>query len=228
MTSESAHKGLALQDRVALIALGGIGVSLVVWLAFSWMDETVQGVALSDELFAPDPHEAMLRLAAVVIVLIATLAIEMLYSRRHQAEESLRLEHATTDALRESEERYRELVECSPDMVLVHRGGRVAYINSRGAQLMGFERAEEVLGTDISRLWSPNSSGISSRELTDVVRTGRPTAPTHVLLRRLDDSLVDVELSLARLTYQGEPAVHRTGHQRKGCGAGDHRADGVL
>ena len=36
--------------------------------------------------------------------------------------------------LRESEERYRSLVESSPDAIMVHQDGKLAYVNPGGGQ----------------------------------------------------------------------------------------------
>jgi diguanylate cyclase (GGDEF)-like protein/PAS domain S-box-containing protein len=85
--------------------------------------------------------------------------------------------------------------------------GKVGYVNRQGAELMGFHCPEDVLGSDVTELWSPNGSGISQRDLSKLVLTGRQLAHTHVLLKQAGGELVDVELSLARLTYEGEPAV---------------------
>ncbi len=40
-------------------------------------------------------------------------------------------------ALRESEERFRNLVELSPDFITIHRGGIMLYVNAAGQQMMG-------------------------------------------------------------------------------------------
>lgn len=47
-------------------------------------------------------------------------------------------------ALQESEERYRRLVEYSPDTIIVHRHGRFLYINHAGATLFGVEHPEQL------------------------------------------------------------------------------------
>jgi two-component system, sporulation sensor kinase A len=52
-------------------------------------------------------------------------------------------------ALRESEERYRSLVELSPEAIVVHREGKIDYINPAGAKMIGNTRVDELLGKSI-------------------------------------------------------------------------------
>ncbi|MCP5157931.1 MAG: EAL domain-containing protein [Gammaproteobacteria bacterium] len=49
-------------------------------------------------------------------------------------------------ALRESEERYRTLVDLSPDAIFVHRDGIMAMANHSAMRLFGVEREEQLLG----------------------------------------------------------------------------------
>lgn len=51
-------------------------------------------------------------------------------------------------AMRESEERYRSLVESSPDPVFVHDGKTVIYANPAAASLLGFSRPGQLMGLD--------------------------------------------------------------------------------
>ena len=44
--------------------------------------------------------------------------------------------------LRESEEKFRNLAEQSPNMIFINRGGRVVYANRRCEELMGYTREE--------------------------------------------------------------------------------------
>ncbi|MGB0631644.1 MAG: PAS domain S-box protein [Alphaproteobacteria bacterium] len=51
--------------------------------------------------------------------------------------------------LMESEERYRKLVEVSPDAILVHRDGTIVFANDTATEMFGARRAEGLIGTDI-------------------------------------------------------------------------------
>ena len=50
----------------------------------------------------------------------------------------------TQDALRESEARYRSLVESSPDGVIVHRNGRFLYANSVALKMYGADTIKDL------------------------------------------------------------------------------------
>ncbi len=49
-------------------------------------------------------------------------------------------------ALRESEERYRRLVESSPDAIVIHVGGKIVFINEAAVRLGGAQASDELVG----------------------------------------------------------------------------------
>jgi diguanylate cyclase (GGDEF)-like protein/PAS domain S-box-containing protein len=350
-----------LADKVAILALLGIGASTATWLILSWIDSIMGAGSFGIAVFAPTQQQEIVRLGGVVVVLLATLLVQTLYTRRMRAEQQLRNEQAriqqmyehspetimsisrdyrilyangqaatlfdkpkdeflgsechanafgsdgpctdcpleqvfdtgevhkraleiqdgeqrhfleqvfypvrdaddnvvsvveslrdtstvrraqealrrsndelevliaertadlvdsnyaleteiverqrVSDALGESESRYRQLVESSPDMVLVHRNGRIAFLNSPGAALMGFSTPAEALGLPVAILIEPNGSGLSPEELVGALHTGDLNKPIHVKLRRATGELLDVELSVGRLPYEGDDAV---------------------
>ncbi len=61
------------------------------------------------------------------------------------------------DALKESEDRYRQVVEHSTMLIATLAQGRVVYINPAGAHLLGFETAEDVMGHQVEELVHPDS-----------------------------------------------------------------------
>jgi len=60
------------------------------------------------------------------------------------------------DALRESEERYRRLVELSPAAIAVHSEGKFVYANAAGARLLGAAKAEELIGKPVLDVVHPD------------------------------------------------------------------------
>ena len=53
------------------------------------------------------------------------------------------------EQLRESEERYRRLVELSPDGIAIQIDGRIVFINPAGTMLFGASRAEDLTGKSL-------------------------------------------------------------------------------
>jgi PAS domain S-box-containing protein len=111
------------------------------------------------------------------------------------------------EALAESEERYRQLVELSPDPIGVHCGGRWVFLNAVAARLLGAERPEELLGRAVLDSVHPDSRPAVEERIERVLRTGEPVPPALVRVLRVDGSTASVEITGARVTHAGEPAV---------------------
>ena len=57
--------------------------------------------------------------------------------------------HRIQGALKESEERYRSLVELSPDAIVVHHEGKFTYVNPAAVKLWGASSPDELIGRSI-------------------------------------------------------------------------------
>ncbi len=60
------------------------------------------------------------------------------------------------EALRESEERYRSIVEQSPEAIVVHINGEIVYANSLLVKLVGQKNSENVIGSKITDFVHPS------------------------------------------------------------------------
>ena len=56
-----------------------------------------------------------------------------------------------------TEERYRRLVERSPDGICVHRDGRIVFVNDAGVRLMLADSPEAITGRPVTDFLSPES-----------------------------------------------------------------------
>lgn len=106
--------------------------------------------------------------------------------------------------LRESEQRYRKLVEEAPIGIIVNEGGRFAYANAEAARLLGAEAPQELLGTPVIDRIHPSAHAIESERIGILQQGGEvPTIPEVWV--RLDGVLIDVSVAAAPITYGGRP-----------------------
>jgi PAS domain S-box-containing protein len=112
----------------------------------------------------------------------------------------------TEVALRESEARFRVLVEGAPDAIFVQSAGRFAYLNPAACRLFGASRAEDMLGKDFMEWVAPEYRDKIQERIRFQCETGEPTTPMEQEYLRLDGSRAHVETAAVPIRYQGENA----------------------
>jgi PAS domain S-box-containing protein len=110
------------------------------------------------------------------------------------------------DALRESEERYRLLVDISPDAVLIHMGGKITYLNPAALAMIGAKGSHEILGKNILELIHPDSRDIVRKNIEKDL-DGETTPPTELNMLRLDGTTIVAEGRGVKTTFNGKPAI---------------------
>ncbi len=121
-------------------------------------------------------------------------------TQRRRAEEERGL---AEDALKESEERYRLLVELSPDAVLVHKEGRIAFANASAAALFGASAPGDLVGTEIYRLIHPDFRAVVAERSRRIQRLGESVPREEQKCLRLDGTPFDIEVSSAPILWLG-------------------------
>jgi PAS domain S-box-containing protein len=103
------------------------------------------------------------------------------------------------EALRDSEGRYRALVELSPEAIAVQSGSRLTYVNRAGLRLFGAASLQDIVGKRVLDLVVPEYREIMVRRL-HLVEEQEEQTPLHELkLYRLDGTTVDVESAEIRV-----------------------------
>jgi len=109
--------------------------------------------------------------------------------------------------LEESEERYRRLVEASPEAIFVYLDGRIAYVNPAGTKLFGARKPEELLGKSILDFIHPEYREVVKARLRKVEEEGEQASSLEQRLVRPDGRVVYVEATSLPIVYEGRPAI---------------------
>ena len=113
-------------------------------------------------------------------------------------------------ALRESEGRYRDLVEGSIQGVLIHVDGKAVYANQAYADIFGYDSPDELLAQDSARDHIAPHDRERMRQLTEARLRGEDIPAYEFEGIRKDGSRIWVENIGRAITWKGKPAVQRT------------------
>lgn len=111
-------------------------------------------------------------------------------------------------ALAESEERYRQLVELSPNLVGIALERKVAFLNAAGARMLGAAAPAELLGRPVLDFVHPAHRARAGRNMAQILRGGRPVQWGRETWLRVDGVPIEIELSAFPFRYHDTPAVH--------------------
>ncbi len=108
--------------------------------------------------------------------------------------------------LQESEERYRQLVEISPDAVIIHQEGKISYINPAAVKLLGASQPDEIIGKNVLDSIHPDFHDSVMKNIEKDLKD--EISPSLVLqMIRLDGTSIIVEGRGVRTSLGGKPAI---------------------
>ncbi|MFH1116147.1 MAG: PAS domain S-box protein [Pseudomonadota bacterium] len=109
------------------------------------------------------------------------------------------------DRLRESEARYRTLIEESFDGIFIQKEGKIAFANSRLYEMLGYEPGE-LEGEDCLRIYHETEETTGESRLSRLENQSVPSQ-FEVELKRKDGSAFDAEINGRAVRFGARPAV---------------------
>jgi diguanylate cyclase (GGDEF)-like protein/PAS domain S-box-containing protein len=124
----------------------------------------------------------------------------------HTAIEVALYKHQAEQTLKESEERYRLLVELSPEAIIVQSDEKIVYANHAAANLFGAASAETLLGLAVADFVHPDHHENFRAHERHLRRNQQSDLKAEKFVR-MDGQVRDVEVVMASVTYEGKLAI---------------------
>jgi PAS domain S-box-containing protein len=110
-------------------------------------------------------------------------------------------------AVRENEERYRTLVEFSPDAIFIHVEGKIVFANPAAIKLFGADSQEDLIGHGIFDIVHADNKEIVAERIKAMIENKVPALPLEQKFMTIDGRVVDVEAGANFVMFNGEPAI---------------------
>lgn len=107
---------------------------------------------------------------------------------------------------KESEERYKRLVEVCPEPIVVHQEGRIQYANPAFIKLLGASSLTELIGKEVTAFSPPEYVEMVEHRIQELNQTGITVAPTEEKVISLDGTIIEVEVTGISFNYSGKPS----------------------
>jgi PAS domain S-box-containing protein len=122
------------------------------------------------------------------------------------------------ETLRESEEKYRGLVENSPDGIVIYIEDKIAFINVEGIRMLGAKNKEEIIGNPLLQYVHPDSLENIVKKIKEVSRDKNASEIVEEKFLTIQGIPFYAEIKAIPTFYEHKPAVQVIVHditQRK-------------
>ena len=114
--------------------------------------------------------------------------------------------HLVESNLRELIDRYRRLIDLSPDGIVVHQNGRIVYANRSGMDCVGAKHVDDVLGRSIIDFVHPDSLGPTLERIAKLSEDTPISEPAEATLMRTDGTPWVIESVSVLTRWEGRDA----------------------
>ena len=111
------------------------------------------------------------------------------------------------EALAESEQRSRTLVEALPDAIIVHSENKIVFVNPFCVRLLAAAGPEQLLGKDLDEIVNPDDLPAIRNRIQDCYASGTASPPMESVLIACDGSSVEIEAVAIPICWNGAPAI---------------------
>lgn len=109
--------------------------------------------------------------------------------------------------LHKSEERYRTLVELSPDAIFVSAGGKNVFSNMAGVKMLGGSSRDDICQRDIFDFIDLDTKALAEQHINGIINGEEIASMSEHKITRIDGKIIDIEAVSSIVPYRGKNAV---------------------
>jgi diguanylate cyclase (GGDEF)-like protein/PAS domain S-box-containing protein len=136
------------------------------------------------------------------------VVIDRALYKRQLTEERSQMEKV----IHESEERYRNLVELSPDGIAIHADGVIVFMNPAGVRILGAASTDQLIGVSSLSIVHPDYHESFTTWIHNLEGRSERVPGIEQKYVRHDGTVIDVEVSGSCFINQGAPAIQMIFH----------------
>lgn len=111
------------------------------------------------------------------------------------------------ETLRESEEKYRRMVDLLTDAVIIHADGKIVFANAATYRLIGATSADQIIGKKAIDFIHPDNRNMSLKRINNILETGEPSGFVEEKFIKFDNEIIYAEVIGIPVNYMGKPAI---------------------
>lgn len=182
----------------------------VTWDIQAWPEATLLAERRSHLPTAILVGGLLTALLVTAVIYLAQVAQARALEARANAralEEDLIERRRAEQALRNSEARYRAVVESTADGIFINKGGRIVYANSALQRLLGAASPDMILGRSYLDFIHADYHPIVQTRISSIFASRQAVPFLEMKYIRLDGSIVEVESAGTAFDVDGETAI---------------------
>lgn len=163
----------------------------------NWRIHALPAAGWSPSAWRADPGLSLIGAALVALVAMSSLAAALAWSHRDRLIASLR----------DSEARYRHLLDTAPAAIVLHRHGRLFFANREAVRLMAASGPQDLINRPMLDCIHPDYHSVVSDRMASLRDVGDEVPPIRLKLIALDGRVVDADVSSSSVRVDGQNAV---------------------
>ena len=109
--------------------------------------------------------------------------------------------------LRETSEHHEKFIKYTTSGVMIHRDGKIVYVNDQGLKMIRATSAEDLIGRNVMDFVSEGFKTIAMERIRQMTETNKPVEPIEEIFIREDKTTFTGEIFAYPVHFQGLPAI---------------------